>query len=151
MEYPKINLTLQKVRQKADTEFANFDIPELGFTIDRYYPGEGGTGHYRGQEKASVNFASLDSLSDMLVQQADVPAEEFYYQDAFATREEVTQDFASRGVLGSWEDTLVYGPDREYPIRVMLFTYFLQGDPNPHGVAVMRDGTTVDDFTKGEH
>ncbi len=146
MEYPKINLSLEALRAREGEYLENLDLPEFKFQIDAYRPGTGGSGHFHG-EMREWNFQSMDELCEIVVNQMDLPAEAFFYQDAMSTCEEIEQDLRRQGVNGHWKDQMIISSfTGTYPARARVCYYQPAGEEQMRSVAVLRDGTTIKHF-----
>lgn len=146
MEYPKINLSLEALRAREGERMADLELPEFKFEVDHYQQGQGGSGHFHGEAR-EWSFQNLDELCDILVNQADLPAEAFYYQDAIATCEQVEQNLRAEGMQGHWKDQMIVSDfTGKYPARARVCYFRRPGEERLQAVAVLRDGTTIKHF-----
>lgn len=146
MEYPKINLSLEALRARRDEDIENLDLKDFGFVLEAYSPEQGGVGHFHG-DKHSVTFKTMDELCDIVVNQADLPAEAFYYQDAMATCDEIEQELREDGIQCNWKDQMIRSEmTGVHPVRARVCYYVPPGGTDMQKVAVLRDGTTIANF-----
>lgn len=104
MHYPKINLTIEKLRALADQALRNYYIKDLQFVIDSYSPKLGGHGHFIGQHD-SHHFDTIKDLITIAVNRAQLPEEMFYYPDAPATCKKLEEELTNDGYKCSWSDS----------------------------------------------
>ncbi len=146
MEYPKINLSLEALRARQDESIENLDLREFGFFLETFNPESGGSGHFHG-DNHSVNFKTMDELCEIVVNQADLPAEAFYYQDAMATCDEIEHELREDGIHCAWKDQMIKSEmTGMHPARARVCYYIPPGETETKKLAVLRDGTTIANF-----
>lgn len=146
MEYPKINLSLEALRAREGEALQDCDLREFKFYVDSYQPGRGGVGHFHG-DLHEHSFRSLAELCEIVINQSDLPAEAFYYQDAMATCDEIERELRQQGAAVHWKDQMILASlTGRHPARARVCYYQAQGDDRLQALAVLRDGTTVRHF-----
>lgn len=146
MEYPKINLSLQGLKTRESEPLEDLDLQDFKFHVDIYQPGVGGSGHFH-DDLHEINFQNMDDLCTIVANQSDIPAEAFYYQDAMATCDEITQELRAEGTACHWKDQMIMSDfTGKYPARARVCYYQRPADEKLRSMAVLRDGTTIEHF-----
>lgn len=151
MQYPKINLSLEALLAKEGETLHDLDLEDFDFHIDYYHPQQGGSGYFYGQEFTHT-WRDLNELGQIVINQADLPAKSFYYQDAWATCRKVEAELQAEGIQCQWEDQLIFSSfTGKHPARARVCHYHLPDYEQSQMIAVLRDGTTIAHFQLWPH